>query len=210
MAARSGDGCALAIVLGADEAQLDDLRAQLRAQVSLAALDIGDWNAELSPWPAPGLRAGQPFAGGAQATYQRLMAALPELRAQAALETDIQPARTLLVGYSLAGLCALWIACQTDAFCGVGSVSGSLWYDGFCSYIATHTISARTAYLSLGNAEPRARNKRLARVGECTLAARDVLARAGCDVRFEWNPGNHFADAPGRMARCIDWLCAHT
>ncbi len=202
-------GGALAILIGADPATLEAVRARLSAPVALAALDVDDWNAALSPWPAPGLRPDQPFAGSASDTLARIAAQLPAWREQAGAELGGAPARTLLAGYSLAGLCALWAAAQVDWFQGVGSISGSLWYDGFDEYLAAHPPRVRAVYLSLGSAEPRARSKRLARVGECTLRARELLAQRGLDVAFEWNPGNHFVDAPGRMARGIDWLYAH-
>ena len=200
---------ALAILIGADTAMLDDVRAKLNAPVALAALSVDDWNAALSPWPAPGLRAKEPFTGGAHQTLERLMAQLPSLRNQAEAELGVKPAYTFLVGYSLAGLCALWITAQTNEFQGVGSVSGSIWYDGFCEYMAAHPPQAHMVYLSLGKSEPRARNPRLARVGECTQAMHDLLARNAYDVTFEWNSGNHFNDASGRIARCVYWLWAH-
>lgn len=205
-ATANASGGTLAILLGADGALLEDVRAKLNGRAALAALTIDDWNAELSPWPAPGLRASEPFSGGARMTFDRLMARLPDLRSQARAELGATPARTLLVGYSLAGLCALWTAAHTDLFQGAGSVSGSLWYDGFVEYMAEHPPQVQSVYLSLGSAEPRARNPRLARVGECTQALRDQLAGRGYDVTFDWNPGNHFNDVSGRIARCVSWL----
>ena len=94
-----------------------------------------------------------------------------------------------------------------DCFDGVASVSGSLWYDGFDEYIGGHAVNAHAVYLSLGDAEPRTRDKRLSRVGDSTLAVYDRLTKTDIRTVFEWNPGNHFADATKRSARGADWLC---
>ncbi len=61
-------------------------------------------------------------------------------------------------------------------------------------------------YLSLGDAESKARNPRMARVGACTGAVLDTLRRHNVRAVFERNPGGHFNHPKERMARGIAWL----
>lgn len=210
-AARVSEGCRgalpLVVLVGGAPDELEDIAAAMEHPAVLAALPVADWNAELAPWPAPGLRAGPSFGGGAERTLARLdelCALLDELLP----ERGIRASARLLAGYSLGGLCALWMATRRSGFEGVGTMSGSLWYEGLCEYLAAHPAHVRYAYLSLGDREPRARDPRLARVGEGTQTVYELLRRAGIDACFEWNGGNHFADVPLRIARGADWLCA--
>ena len=88
------------------------------------------------------------------------------------------------------------------------SVSGSLWFDGFDSYLAAHAerFAGKRVYLSLGDREAKTRNPRLACVQKKTEKARELLTSAGADCIFELNPGNHFAQPTARCARAAAWL----
>lgn len=186
-----------------------ELWAALRARdAALVALGGVNWNADLSPWPARrAFRGGEDFAGGAGAYLQRLTGELIPA-AEAAL--GLRPERRGLVGYSLAGLFALYALYRTPMFALVGCVSGSLWYDGFAEWMrsgAPQCAGARV-YLSLGDREAAARDPRLACVQARAEEAAALLASQGAESVFELNPGNHFADMPARMARGVDWLLA--
>lgn len=196
----------LIIMIGEEGAGLCDIARAMHVPAVLAALPVSDWNAELTPWPAPELRREQPFSGGADATLERVRLALPALR-EALGRAGLVPRASIIMGYSLAGLCALWCATRMQGFDGAASISGSMWYDGFCDYLSEHAPHVRAAYLSLGDAEPRARNERLRRVGECTLQTHSMLCDAGINAHFDWNKGNHFTDVHARVARGADWLC---
>lgn len=135
---------------------------------------------------------------------------LPEARR--ALPVTADPARTTLVGYSLGGLHALWSATQCGAFGQIGCLSGSLWYDGAAEYFRSHPLNpaVRRVYLSLGTAEEKARNPRMARVGDCTREIHQLLKGHGVSCTLEWNPGGHFRAIPERFLRAIDWLCGQS
>lgn len=135
---------------------------------------------------------------------------LPEARK--ALPVTADPARTTLVGYSLGGLHALWSATQCGAFGQIGCLSGSLWYDGAAEYFRSHPLNpaVRRVYLSLGTAEEKARNPRMARVGDCTREIHQLLKGHGVSCTLEWNPGGHFREIPERFLRAIDWLCGQS
>lgn len=172
---------------------------------ALIALTGVDWNGALSPWPAPrAFRGGSDFAGGGADFLARLTASIPT--AEAALPCP--PMRRGIAGYSLAGLFALYAAASCDAFDCAASMSGSLWYDGFTDFLTAHSPRLRFAYLSLGDREARARDPRLTTVGEKTKQTVALLRARGIPVRFETNPGGHFQDVPGRIARGLAALVA--
>ena len=188
------------LVLLLDDTETAEKLRPLLPDCFLLAFPAPDWDRDLTPWPAPGLSKKEgDFGGGAEAFLEDLLlyreaavAALPE-----------PPGARLLLGYSLAGLFALWAGTRTDAFPLLASVSGSLWYDGWCEYLAANPCRARQVYLSLGEREPRARNPRMARVGECTEKTAALLGAQGVETALEWNPGGHFNEPEARMAKAV-------
>lgn len=187
------------VVLPEDRETAEKLKPLL-PQCSLLAFPAQDWDRELTPWRVPGLRGKDPdFGGEAEAFLEKLLAAVSE--AEAALPE--KPKTRLLMGYSLGGLFALWAGTRTDAFPLLASVSGSLWYDGWCEYLEGRPCLGKRVYLSLGDKEPRARNPRMARVGECTERTEALLRASGLETALEWNPGGHFNEPEARMARAV-------
>ena len=118
------------------------------------------------------------------------------------------PSFSALAGYSLAGLFTAWAATQCSLFERIASVSGSLWYPDFVKYVAANRPNpcVRCAYFSLGDAEPRTRNRAMRSVLEDTRQVAERFEQAGVVTRFELNPGNHFMDEDLRTARGIRWL----
>ena len=177
----------------------------------LAAFASADWNRDYSPWPAPALfKKEPPFAGDGPDTLAWLRKGLlPELaRRNAAVQT---PESTTLLGYSLAGLFALWAFYESGLFGAVASCSGSLWFDGWLLYLEKKRAPAGgRVYLSLGDREEKARNPRMAAVGEATrrtsvLLWEDENLAASTLV---WQPGGHFDGVPRRLADALVWLLA--
>ena len=113
----------------------------------------------------------------------------------------------ILGGYSLAGLFALWAACQTDRFGAVVAGSPSLWAGDWPGYAAGHAMQARQVYLSLGDREERSRNKTFARVGDRIREEhRRLQQQLGEEnTTLVWEEGGHFVDPAARMARGFVW-----
>ena len=160
-----------------------------------------DWNREFSPWKSKEVDAS--FGGEAPHTLAVLRNEyLPQIREQYGQERGIY-----LLGYSLAGLFALWAMCETDAFAGAGSCSGSLWYPQFVPYLERHLneISGKRIYISLGGKEANTKDQLMSTIADRT---RDVvkLLKPCCAVKYELNPGGHFADSGKRLAKGIKWL----
>lgn len=163
-----------------------------------------DWNRDLTPWPAKAVfRGGGDFGGGARAHLERLTeSVLPQA------EAGLTPAARYLAGYSLAGLFAAWAAARTDAFDGIASVSGSMWYPGFAASVEEARPRAKLAYFSVGDRESLSRNPAFHTLEEDTERVRARFAACGARTVFQRNPGGHFQDPAGRMERAIRWLHA--
>ena len=169
-----------------------------------------DWNAEYTPWPAPALsKKDVPFAGAAEKTLAWLQDGwMPKV--QQTIGESVPADNSFLLGYSLGGLCALWMAYTSALFAGHASCSGSLWYDGWLDFAQTHHIQRPTGrtYLSLGDREEKTRNPRMATVGEATRQTAALLAADPnvAETTLIWQEGNHFTNIPGRLAQAILWL----
>lgn len=171
------------------------IAAQAGPDFRLIAVKIADWNRELSPWEAPPVFGKEGFGGGAEETLSEILPLCAE-----------EGKRCYIGGYSLAGLFALWAACETDAFAGVAAASPSVWFPGFTDYVKAHGIRCSRVYLSLGDREEKTRNPVMASVGDRIRELHALLAARGTDCILEWNPGNHFREPELRTARAFAWL----
>lgn len=196
------------------------------AGTGLVMLEVEDWNRDLSPWPAERVfPAGEDFAGGGKDYLEDLCSqVIPEIERRYAEMSCIQ--RRVIGGYSMGGLFALYAMMESPLFSDMISVSGSLWYEGILEYVSErvggegktsglqenlhpegqHFTRRGRAYFSLGQREPKTRNRKMRRVEEQTAAIMDSMAEQGFSVHFQWNPGNHFQDELGRMERAIRYM----
>ena len=165
------------------------------ADYHLIAVKVTDWNHDLSPWQAPAVFGNEGFGDGAAAFLEQLLSLC-----QDSGKTHI------IGGYSLAGLFALWAACETDVFAGVAAASPSIWFPGFLDYMKARGIRSRTVYLSLGDREERTRNPVMATVGDRIREAHAWLQEQGICSTLEWNQGNHFKEPDLRTAKAFAWV----
>lgn len=164
-----------------------------------------DWNRDFSPWPAPALfRKAGDFAGQGPESLTFLRESLvPELLSRTPVSPD--PAHHGLLGYSLAGLFSLWAFLLDGAAGRCACCSGSLWYDGWEAFAAEHRGDfGDRIYLSLGRAEEKARNSRMARVGEATRQTAEALGIPA----IHWQEGGHFDQVSRRLAEGLRFLVA--
>ena len=173
----------------------------------LISFEVSDWNRELSPWYAPPVFGNEPFSGEGAQTLDRLRDSLiPQLSAG-------RTSPIFIGGYSLAGLFSLWALYQTPALTGAAACSASLWFPDWDSFSEHRTLPAnKLLYLSLGDREEHTRNRILCRVGDAVRAqyARSVEALGTNRCTLEWNPGGHFNDPEGRLAKGFAWLLEHS
>ena len=206
--------------VGGDAAELmEDQHARLDRVLNkgsaqpfmLAVFEMPGWNDAFSPWPAPALTSGESaFGGNARTTLDWILKCLVP-GAEERLPCVREGERGLL-GYSMAGLFALWAVCQTNAFAVCGSCSGALWYDGFSEYMANHSpVAACSVYLSLGAKEEKTHNLRFAQIGEVTrrIAAQVASSPMVKDSAMVWHPGGHFHLIGERLAAAQLWMAEH-
>ena len=165
--------------------------------------EVEDWNADFSPWEFV-LNKKMSFSGGGRKTLDWLInKCVPYCEKEYGLTEE-----RILCGYSLAGLFSLWAFYESQAFGGVISCSGSLWFVGWISYAESHTAPQNSSvYLSLGNREEKARDRIMATVGDCTRRQYELVCGDKNVSRhiLEWNGGGHFNEPEKRIAKGIKW-----
>ena len=173
---------------------------------TLVAISVLDWNHDMVPWDSPpAFKNAEPCTGGAD-DYLRLL--IEEIIPKAEKEITGAPSWRGIVGYSLAGLFALYAIYRTDLFSRVGSMSGSLWFPGMKDYIFSHELKRQPdhMYFSLGDKESKNRNPILRSVRQNTEEIHAFYQSKGIDTVFELNSGNHYNHVAERTAAGIVWL----
>lgn len=171
-----------------------------RHETNFVVISGVNWEENLTPWKAPGLK-GSEFGGKARYFLDMLKDDL-FFNLEASMRI-VKPERSI-VGVSLSGLFAVWASLSMPLFSAVGSVSGSLWYDGFLEWMKEHRDTATERYyFSLGEKEKDGKNKRLSSVEQATLEAVDLLKSVSKEVTFEYNEGNHFGPLIERIEKAI-------
>ena len=183
--------------------EVDAIKQHISRPFLLVAVQVENWNDDLSPWPAPPVWGKQGFGGRAGETLAWLQQAVPVIRQQFAMQEDC---KIILGGYSLAGLFALWAATQTDALYGVAAASPSVWFPGWPKHEAAHPVRTPRVYLSLGDREEYTKNQTMAAVGDNIRALHTVLTERGAACTLEWNHGGHFKDTDLRTAKAFAWV----
>lgn len=212
--------------------EVDFLREHASCSFALATFIVEDWNSELSPWKANPVFGKEAFGDDAGKTLRFIEEALvPEVQLRLSglpnqhdaghncqgqgrvpqgntghncqSPGDTAPAEVILGGYSLAALFALWAGYESSHFSGIAAASPSVWFPGWLDYVKVRKPLAKRIYLSLGDAEPKTRNRVMATVGDCIREMDALLAYH--PHTLEWNPGNHFKDADLRTAKAFLW-----
>ena len=185
------------------EREVEAIRRQTAHLFLLAAVQVENWNDDLSPWPAPPVWGKQGFGGRAEDTLAWLEQAVPGISQQYSIKEDC---KVVLGGYSLAGL-----------FAPVGGNTNerAVWHGGgFAVRVVSRLAGIRSgapysdpARLSqLGDCEEHTKNQTMASVGDNIRALHSALTQRGKDCKLEWNAGGHFKDVDLRTARAFVWV----
>jgi len=168
----------------------------------LATIELADWIVDLMPWPDANISR-EPEAGKhAQETLEYVLLSLvPELQHR------FGPLPVILGGYSLGGLFSLWASAQSDSIKAIAAASPSVWIKDWIPFARKHMPLADSVYLSLGDKEEHVRNQAIARVGDCLREQYALLQEQFTPghCTLVWEPGNHFNDNEGRLARAFAW-----
>ena len=177
------------------ENEVREIEKRTSKEFRFIATKVENWNDDLSPWKAPAVFKTEDFCGGASKTLENILALCAD-----------KNRKYYIGGYSLAGLFALWAACQTDIFSGVAAASPSVWFPGFIDYMKTYKMKSQNVYLSLGDREEKTRNPVIAQIGNCIKEEYRCLLENGINCILEWNKGNHFKEADIRTAKAFAWI----
>lgn len=166
------------------------------------SIKVEDWNRYLSPYRAENpFRKGDYFSGEADTLIASICNELICI-----VEKDEEVKERYLVGYSMGGLFSLYASSISDLWKGVGSVSGSLWYEKFDDYLSSHPLKIEKVYFSLGRKEKESRNKVLKTVEEKTKVIYETIEKEGIECTFSLQEGGHFQDEEKRIREAISYL----
>lgn len=184
------------------EAEAAQIAALSHQPFLLATVELADWMIDLMPWPDANISREAEAGKHAQETLQYVLVSLIP-----ALQERFGPLPVILGGYSLGGLFALWASAQSDSFRAVAAASPSVWIRDWLPFARKHAPLADRVYLSLGDREEQVKNQAIARVGDCLRTQyallQEQLGAQNCTLA--WEPGGHFNDNEGRLARAFAW-----
>jgi len=188
----------------------------LLSRCHLVTVSGFEWNRELSPWPAERVfKQDKDFDGEGDAYLAELLEKIRPAVLAALAEQDGDgaraPAYEAIAGYSMAGMFSVYAVTKTDVFSRLMSASGSMWFPDFTEYLTAWdpAVSGRLpdkAYFSLGSKERKVRNPLTSQVQAKTEEVEALFAARGAKTTFVLEPGNHFVDIGGRIARGIAWM----
>ena len=166
------------------------------------SIKVEDWNRYLSPYRAENpFRKGDYFSGDADTLLSSIVNELIPL-----VENKEETSERYLLGYSMGGLFSLYAASLSNAWKGVGSVSGSLWYINYDKYVSSYRLLTEKIYLSLGRKEKESRNKVLKTVEEKTNIIYETIKSEGIECTFRLQEGGHFQDEEKRIRDAASYL----
>ena len=174
-------------------------------QCTIALISGMDWNRDMTPWSAQGVMKKEKDFGGGASMYIR------------ELETDLIPnieqllkikaSRRYLMGISLSGLFSVWSIFKSSIFNGIGSISGSFWFDGFTDFLEKWTpLSQPRVFMTLGVKEKNSSDKRLATVEDKSNDVVRILNEKNVPTILEMVPGTHFSPFEPRFNRALSNL----
>lgn len=173
---------------------------------TLACISGMDWNADLSPWDIPPLRKNdRPFSGKADSYLKFLTEkALPAI----SQKLPAPQAYTVLAGYSLAGLFALYAPHKTKIFPRIVAASPSAWFPRFVDFVKNTPFATKPdrIYLSLGDSESKTKNPLLSTVQANAEILEAFYTSQKIKSIFDLNNGNHFTENELRIAKGIKWV----
>lgn len=176
--------------------------AAIRYGMYMAAVEGVDWNRDLTPWEARGVfKSGKPFGGKASEFVCRLRDEVIFPVETGLWGAAVAPSRRCVAGVSLSGLFALWASMSTTLFGGCVCISGSMWYDGFASWVDVNRPpqELKEVCMVLGDREKNSRDSRMCTVEDATAAIAQRLSSEGVDVRFLMVEGTHFSPVVPRL-----------
>lgn len=191
--------------------QGDKIWSLIKKDCILVMIVIEHWNKDLSPWRAKKIFLGGEDFDGEGNRFCNILISKITVEVEKIVGSKIESKNRGIIGYSMAGLFALYCIFQTDLFGLVGCVSGSLWFDGILEYVKNNTpkVSNRedlSFYFSLGDKEDSTKEKKMAIVKENTDKIVEYFSSRYDRVVYVMNPGGHFQNPEKRIVDGIQNL----
>ena len=165
-----------------------------------------NWNDDMSPWEIPAIYKGDKEYKGLANEYLQLLIKkiIPEVEKMLGQKISY----SIIAGYSLAGLFAMWSCYNTSYFSKVVCCSSSFWFPKFMKYIDENELKTKpeSIYFSLGDEESKTKNQYLKDVEKNTKEIYKKMCDKNIKTILQMNSGNHFKDAELRMAKGICWV----
>ena len=193
-------------VMNEGESLFEKTKAITNMPFHLAVIGGFDWNRDMSPWAIPKISSDDTACSGGADAY--LCELCDDIMPTIGKSLFAPVAYNAIVGYTLAGLFAIYSLYKTDIFASAASCSGSLWYPNFEEYVRTHEPLRKPdcVYFSLGDKEKNTRNKFLKPVQINTQSIFEHYANSGIKTDFVMNEGNHYKNCTERTASGIKWI----
>ena len=192
------------------EDKSDELWEKIRdCGCAMICVSCNNWNDDLTPWSTPAVfKNGEDFGGKASSFLATLVNDIvPEVEKKIGV-----PECRGIIGYSLAGLFAVYAFYESNLFNLCGAPSGSIWYDDFAPRYRERRPSPSwgSIFFSIGDKEGNTRNDRMARNERCMKILAESLSSLDDGDSFEtyfgYTKGTHFDNANERIAQSIRWL----
>lgn len=161
-----------------------------------------EWSKMMTPWRQSDDPVGETGLGAEYA--KNFMFDIVDMVERSLVATNVKRG---IAGYSLGGLMALYMGCTVDGFDFVGSISGSLWYEGALEYFTTHSPLERvkSVYFSLGAKEHEVKDARRSQVAANTKYIYQSFFEK-VEGMYETNAGGHFSHIKQRIEKCIKFF----
>lgn len=169
---------------------------------------------DYTPWPSPALSERFADFGGEGNQFIRWIEAevKPAAEQMAAATFPDTPCtfESVLLGYSLGGLLAVYASFLTDTFSKIISISGSFWYPEWDTFIKSHTpVSQKTKYLMLyGNKEGNGKQT----IQKCAPERSELTYHLLCQYTSEFplwvDGGGHHDHMDERLVKAAQWILA--
>lgn len=167
---------------------------------TIVAVSGMDWNSDMTPWKAPGVKEGD-FEGQGMRFLDKLK---DDIFFNLENSLQIRKPRRYIMGLSLAGMFSVWAAVRKPLFKGAASISGSFWYDGFAEWLEKQEdLKCVRFHICLGEKEKETKVKRFANIEEDTMKVVETLILKGADVAFEVTEGGHNSPIVPRIEKSL-------
>lgn len=167
---------------------------------------------DYTPWPASSLVGHFPNFGGNGKEFikwveQEVKSAV-EKNVSDTITNPINKIKSVLIGYSLGGLLAVYASYITDSFSKIVSISGSFWYPEWDNFLADNVpVNSQTKYLMLyGNKE--GINKQT--VQKEAINRSELTYRTLCEKTVPFpvfvDEGGHHDNVNERLKKAAQWI----